>query len=161
MTGLQQRINQALPLRAQRQADGVENIDEVARRARLAQRGDSAEHVHLFGADVVRAPDALVVAKFLPGRAAAAAVGGAAQQIARTRIGEQEQLAALQAQHLAKPRDHFLRGMALAGLQVPDIRSRSLDPPCDVFLSEIEPAAALADDGAESSLNRFWHRMSF
>src|SRR5208282_1200021 len=76
-------------------------------------------------------------------------------------VGEKEKLAALEAQHLAKPRDHFFRGMALAGFQVADIRSRSLNPSGDLFLGEIESAAALANDGAESWLSRFSHRMSF
>jgi hypothetical protein len=49
--------------------------------------------------------------------------------------------------------------MALAGFQVADIRSRGLNPPGDLLLGEIEPAAALANDGAESWLSRFSHRI--
>src|SRR5690242_11368625 len=92
---------------AQRLADGVEDIDEVARGARVAERRDPRQHVHLFGADIVCAPNAFVATEFLPRGALIAAVGGA-EQIARAGIGEQVEFAGLQPQHFAKVRDHVL-----------------------------------------------------
>src|ERR1700722_11663544 len=88
------------PLRrsgAQRQANSVEDIDEVAWRARLAHRRDPLQHLHLLGADVMCTPNALVASELLPGRAVAAAVFANGQQIACARIGEEVQFAALQA----------------------------------------------------------------
>jgi hypothetical protein len=46
--------------------------------------------------------------------------------------------------------------MALAGFQVADIRSRSLNPPGDLLLGEIESAAALANDGARRLAESFF-----
>src|SRR5271170_535197 len=107
-------------LAAERVADSIQDVDEVARRADVAHQRDRRQYLHLVGGDVMGAPDALVLAEFFP-RGFALAVFLGTQQFHRPRISQEEQVAPIEAQHFRHPTQDFVGGVALARFEMADI----------------------------------------
>jgi hypothetical protein len=74
------------------------------------------------------------------------------QQGLRTRIGEEEELAAIEAENFGEPRNDLVRGVTFAGLEVSDIRGGGLDPMRDLVLGQVELATTVADNLTECTI---------
>ena len=73
------------------------------------------------------------------------------------RIGQKEQLTAIEAKHFAKPIYDIVGRMALAGFEMTDIGSGGPDAAGDFFLGEVELASAFANYLAETTFPEPWH----
>ncbi len=73
------------------------------------------------------------------------------------RIGQEEQLAPIEAENFCETGDDLVGRMSLAGFEMADVRSRSLDAPGYLVLGEIELAAPLADNLTERAFLEQWH----
>src|SRR5215472_18711059 len=73
------------------------------------------------------------------------------------RIGQEEQLTAIEAEHFAEPIYDLVGRVAFAGFEMTDIGSGGSDAASDFFLGEVELASAFANHLAETTFPEPWH----
>jgi hypothetical protein len=73
------------------------------------------------------------------------------------RIGQEEQLTAIETEHFAEPIYDLVGRIALARFEMTDIGSGGSDAACDFFLREVELAPTFANYLAETAFLGPWH----
>jgi len=92
----------------------------------------------------VEAAELFVLLEIFPRRIGRRLRLGSEQRL-RARIGEKEKIAADRVRALPRAGSRFCRTGVVAGLEVSDVRSRSLDPMGDFFLGKIQLPPTLTD----------------
>src|ERR1700722_4550950 len=128
----------------QRLPDRIENVDEIARTPNLAHHRDLRQHLQFPRIDLMQLMNLLIAAKFVP-RASTLDLRLWRQHRARVRIGDEEKLAPIEAEHIRHPGQDLIRRMPLAGLDVPDIRGRGFYSMRQLVLGEFQLTAAVAN----------------
>src|SRR5713226_5907756 len=141
-----------------RVADGIQDIDEVARRADLTEQSHPREHLDLIFGYIVEAAQLRVPAEFSPGRFARSS-RVRRQEHLRVLIGEQEEFAPVEAQRLCEADERLVGRTPFSGFQMTDERCRGVDALSQLVLGQIKLAPSLANDLAEMPFRGVCHRI--
>src|ERR1700722_10202819 len=102
-------------------ANGIQNVDEIARRAHVAEQRHAREHFHLAGGDVVNATQLLILSEIFPCRFGRGLDLWGQERLC-SRIGEEKQFSPIESEHFRQTRQNLVGRMAFAGLEMSDIR---------------------------------------
>ena len=138
-------------------ADRMKDEEKIPWSPYLTQQGYRGKCLHLLLGDIVSLAKGFVSAKGVPRRRAMGFL------ITRNeafgfRIGQKEELPCLQTEHFRKPCNDLFGWMALSSFKMADVRNRSSDPTCKLFLGQIKFPSACTNGSAKLLKVGMFHR---